>query len=550
MHQQLLSKQDMPIEKQRVFPKTDYVLATILLLALGLRLSVAWAPISWLLRYVICDDSFYYFTIARNIANGFGVTFDKLSPTNGFHPLWMLCITPIFMMVKNSYHAIHAILTLSAVIDTLSVYMLYWIMRKIEISRGISLLVSFIYTCFPRTLMSCAGTMNGLETAINVFMILVFLWLYLHIKQPISYTHSILLGLVAGLLFLARTDNAILLIIMWPAMLFFNRSWHSVYRLTIGGLTALLVAAPWLIWNYTTFDSLVQVSGLSMPFVNRQNLAWRGWTYFDYFVQFLKNIGETLSHLSGMLILTKVSLEFLFVVVIFFILFTSLALIFLKDKHRNKTVLAKQLSAWLPLVLVFPVFVLVQTMRAVQLRSWYYFSIVPFLLVLVAIALDHLSLFLSRQTIANWCDIGPESFKIFAIIIVTTGFAYSVNKRLTDNQIVGELEKYRVVKLMNNILPNGTRVGAWNAGIYGYFYEKGQIVNLDGLVNNQAYLHILNNSLCEYVRDNSIGYLVDDSKTFQAWAPFWNSSTKNIIDELQVIQSHRNTILGRLHHSP
>ncbi len=42
------------------------------------------------------DDSFYYFKTAENITNGLGSTFDGISKTNGYHPLWMIIIIPLF----------------------------------------------------------------------------------------------------------------------------------------------------------------------------------------------------------------------------------------------------------------------------------------------------------------------------------------------------------------------------------------------------------------------------------------------------------------------
>ena len=42
------------------------------------------------------DDSFYYFQIAWRLAQGEFSTFDGLSRTNGYHPLWLLLITPFY----------------------------------------------------------------------------------------------------------------------------------------------------------------------------------------------------------------------------------------------------------------------------------------------------------------------------------------------------------------------------------------------------------------------------------------------------------------------
>src|SRR5579862_331595 len=47
---------------------------------------------------VTLEDGYYYFKIAQNLASGAGSTFDGLHPTNGYHPLWLLCLVPIFWL--------------------------------------------------------------------------------------------------------------------------------------------------------------------------------------------------------------------------------------------------------------------------------------------------------------------------------------------------------------------------------------------------------------------------------------------------------------------
>ncbi len=43
------------------------------------------------------DDAFHYFQIARNLAEGQFSTFDGgITRTNGYHPLWMLLVTPFY----------------------------------------------------------------------------------------------------------------------------------------------------------------------------------------------------------------------------------------------------------------------------------------------------------------------------------------------------------------------------------------------------------------------------------------------------------------------
>lgn len=52
-----------------------------------------WGVIS---RFWDLDDAYFYLTIARNLAMGMGSTFDGLSQTNGYQPLWMSVLVVAF----------------------------------------------------------------------------------------------------------------------------------------------------------------------------------------------------------------------------------------------------------------------------------------------------------------------------------------------------------------------------------------------------------------------------------------------------------------------
>ena len=50
-----------------------------------------------LVRDTFIDDAFYYFEIARNLAAGKFSTFDGgITRTNGYHPAWLLLVTPFY----------------------------------------------------------------------------------------------------------------------------------------------------------------------------------------------------------------------------------------------------------------------------------------------------------------------------------------------------------------------------------------------------------------------------------------------------------------------
>lgn len=50
---------------------------------------IYWGPIPTILGGV-SDDALFYPKIASNLVDGYGSTFDRLQPTNGYHPLWIL----------------------------------------------------------------------------------------------------------------------------------------------------------------------------------------------------------------------------------------------------------------------------------------------------------------------------------------------------------------------------------------------------------------------------------------------------------------------------
>ena len=71
--------------------------------------------------------------------------------------------------------------------------------------------------------------------------------------------------------------------------------------------------------------------------------------------------------------------------------------------------------------------------------------------------------------------------------------------------------------------PQDARIGAWNAGVFGYFSER-QVINLDGFANDRTYLDRLKqkSSLIEYLKRENIHYLCDTNlpdgfKNGQSW---------------------------------
>jgi hypothetical protein len=127
-----------------------------------------WAAVLWLwppayLAFTV-DDAFYYLQIARNLAEGHGVTFDRLQPTNGFHPLWLFVTTPFGWLSGDAFPVL-VVLTFTLVLvagglDLLG-RALAPLMPRLELAAGVLLLNPYAFKVL----------VNGQESALLFFLL-------------------------------------------------------------------------------------------------------------------------------------------------------------------------------------------------------------------------------------------------------------------------------------------------------------------------------------------------------------------------------------------
>src|SRR3990172_4891049 len=102
-----------------------------LLLALLPHLVISLSNPNTILDWYSSDDSFYYFQVARNLAEGQGFTFDGLNPTNGFHPLWLFLITPLFLFAQfDPLLSLRLLLVVCALMSAGTAILLYLLLRR------------------------------------------------------------------------------------------------------------------------------------------------------------------------------------------------------------------------------------------------------------------------------------------------------------------------------------------------------------------------------------------------------------------------------------
>ncbi|MEX2161178.1 MAG: hypothetical protein WD751_04610 [Anaerolineales bacterium] len=180
-----------------------------LLFALLPALYIAFGNPNTILDWYSSDDGFYYFQVARTLAAGHGFTFDGLNPTNGFHPLWLFLITPLFLLAQfDLLLPLRLLLVVSALLSAGTAILLYRLLRRYT-SAWVAAFTGLLWIVLPRIHDLTLHT--GTEAGLNAFCILLF-WYTLVAFSPSKDRKDTLrglvwLGLLGSLAILARLDN-------------------------------------------------------------------------------------------------------------------------------------------------------------------------------------------------------------------------------------------------------------------------------------------------------------------------------------------------------
>ena len=196
--------------------RTYGVEITLIAVSLLVHLYIALRPVDILMNWYTSDDSFYYFKVAANIANGLGSTFDGISRTNGFHPLWMLVCIPVFSLARfDLFLPLRVLILVSAAINAGTAILILHLLRKF-LSFATAAAMAVVWTFLPS--IHSVVVQNGMESAISGFFLALLIYLAITWRdEPLKIGRLSVLGTVAGLAILSRLDNifVVLLLGVW-----------------------------------------------------------------------------------------------------------------------------------------------------------------------------------------------------------------------------------------------------------------------------------------------------------------------------------------------
>ncbi|MEJ6396240.1 hypothetical protein V8J82_23500 [Gymnodinialimonas sp. 2305UL16-5] len=446
----------------------------------------------------ITEDGYLMLTVARNMAIGLGMTVSEGTiPTNGVQPMATFLFTLPYLATGGDRVAglvgIHLILAAISVGGLFAVRAFAArMLRDQDAGALLPWLVAALWFLGPVLL---RHSMNALETGLITLVTVAVLLQFGRVigqgaqARPLD---RLGLGLLCGLVFLARIDAAILVVAIFAVwaldILIRQRQGFGTVLAWLfpAGLLSLAVAAPWLLNNYLGFGSIMPSSGpaqsLNAEFASHAELIPA--KIFEYLFPMVPVPRPFERQMVMMVIFGAVSV---------LILLIFLVQVLRKGDPVVRAVVAAYTLHALALVAYYGLF-----FGAPHFLSRYLAPLAPLLIVAaVWVALD-----LGRLTMR-------ARPRLLALLYGWGGVALSAALliRLLLPGAPPQGHEQVIAWVQDNVPPE-IWIGAVQTGTLGYWHDR--TINLDGKVNPEALAARQNEGhVLAYITDSEIDYVVD-----------------------------------------
>ena len=258
---------------RRTVPVLPLVLGSVVVFFVGHALARALARLPELYLFPLTEDGYYSLTVARHLAQGHGPTVDGRTLTNGFQPLWVLLVTPVFAAAGGDVPlAIRGVLVAHWTIYAATLGLVAAIAARVaphlRVPASAAALTAALLYSTNVTIYELH--FNGLETGLVLLLHALLAVMLLRLDWN-STRQVAALGVLTGTLMLARIDAVFVaagvIVCPWLQGVPLRRTIATVSA--VWGI-ALLMVAPWLLFNVLQFGSLMPSSGLA-----QQDWGWR-----------------------------------------------------------------------------------------------------------------------------------------------------------------------------------------------------------------------------------------------------------------------------------
>ncbi len=527
--------------------------------AAAVHLAVAVTDFGTLARNgFLYDDSFYAFQIARNIAHGLGPTFDGVNLTNGFQPLYVGLLVPIFLIAGDGPALpVHLALAMSALLTVATAFLLYRLIAR-RASPVAAAVATAAWAFSPIVMRQSA---NGLETALALFMLAASVTWYLEKIRPVAQParrQFAVMGALLGGAFLARADLGFLALAMTLDYLLVVRAHGARPRwgkelATAAGM-GLLVCLPWLTYGTIAVGLPIPESGRATRYLS---LAYA--PFFDLGGESLVREGPSWDFVAAH---ATRSVQTLKVIPAFHPMFRGLQK--LGDRFDAAGLFGALANAFEVLVLAglavwwfwrrrqprgrpareFDFLLLVAVMFFAAYSTVvfgvffflrYYYPVFFIGAIFTGFMLD--------DAIA-W--VGARSLPVRRVALAASGvyaaallfMGYTSAFRTTP--VYGFYDAARWVATHTDA---SDTIGVFQGGAIGYLSER-RVVNLDGKVNRDAFAALREHRLDAYVRASGIDMVMDSERVLSLFLGPWSDVERRHIETECVFTGSEHGVPG------
>lgn len=503
------------------------------------------------------DDAFYYFKVAENFVHGKGITFDGINRTNGFHPLWMILIAPVFYFSQiDPFLPLRLVILIQGLL-AVGMVLIFFRMAKNFVSQSVAFVMAAVWVLLPEILQI---TSNGTEAALNAFF-LTILWSSvirfstINKQQREAVGNVLWLSFWAILLVFARLDNVYLVFAVgiWILFVFIRRSHRAGQPVTLRrfiriglfyyGPVALMIGLYMLI-NFLVFDTYLPVSGQIKGWWGTLDTTAYGQpvsslrNYVGDFFSPNKSIGPwslltaKVNSLSNSLVTSRGRNSFS-VGIYFELLLAGLIGFLVAEK---KSYFRKSLGkAAIPALLAGTLLHIshYKVLGYVAQRSWYWISETFVLILLGSILLQA-----TLDFLVEWKTSAEKSFRIIILAVILVSLIIIPHMRKIDATLNQKtvVEHYYLQKThwLEERTEAGALIGMTGAGSTGYFIQNRSIFNLDGLINSKEYFVLLqSNQAGDYLDSIGLDYILANQRIILESDPYQkNFIFLNMMDEM------------------
>lgn|GEM_PF-1961764 len=451
----------MSSENNTSLRRTQWLVAALFVLTAGWM--IFFQPLEKAVAFSAIDDGLYYPRLAQNIIARGICTYDGVAVTNGFHPLWLLVLLPVYGLIHNPWFALRGVYAVILIAQLASLGLLAFIARRVQMTvAGLAAAACILFL----NIRSFTIFFSFLESPLVLLTLLVYIAFCLRaggrrFKNP---HYALIAGLLAGVCFLARLDSFLLPVAYGAVLLFRLLRRRQPWRLSFlsacwASAGCLLPVIPYLLWNWINFGHLQTVSALQKTASFSPAASWKmisGWCLYQFIPRVQHFFG--LQNISPKLLLFGLILSGL------------LTIVYLLTGSRRRRVFEKlRFCPEFPLFVgMHALFIILAAPHDAAASAWYWIPEITLMALAVGVALSDI----------HWIRIPV----IPVLVVLLVGVQLWIYPALVQRKTMS-WAKLEVARVLRETTAPEIRGAMFDSGIVSYFSQR-DFTGLNGLIGD------------------------------------------------------------------